>query len=36
MIVVLIALYLEPGSLLMQDRPEVFWSVFFSIYLGKH
>ena len=25
----LIALYLEPGPLLMQDCPEVFWSVYF-------
>ena len=36
LIVALIALYLEPGPLLMQDRPEVFWSVFFSMYFGKH
>ena len=32
----LIALNLQPGSLLMQDRPEVYWSVIFSIYFGKY
>jgi len=24
------------GQLLMQDRPEVFWSEIFSMYFGKH
>ena len=32
----LIALNLQPGLLLMQARPEVFWSVIFSMYFGKH
>jgi len=36
LIIVLIALFLEPGPLLMQDRPEIFCSVIFSIYFGKH
>ena len=31
----LIALNLQPGPLLMQDRPEVFWSVIFSMYFGN-
>ena len=32
----LIALYLKPGQLLMQGRPEVFWSVIFSVHFGKY
>ena len=36
LIVGLIALYLLPGLLLLQDHPEVFWSVLFSMYLEKH
>ena len=36
LIIVLIALFLEPGPLLMQDCTEVYWSVIFSIFFGKH
>jgi len=36
LIVGLIALHLLPDLLLLQDRPEIFWSVLFSIYLEKH
>ena len=32
----LIALNIQSGPLLIQDRPEVFWSVIFSMYFGKH
>ncbi|GIT72959.1 MAG: hypothetical protein Ct9H300mP28_27730 [Pseudomonadota bacterium] len=32
----LIALNLQPGPLLMQDRPEVFWSLFFRCTSANH